>query len=418
MNTAATQNATPAPASPFAIQRQKQPTTVLELLSNDAFRGEIAKVLPKHLPAERMLRVALTTAKMNDKIAKANMTSFAAAMMKCSQYGLEPDGRNAHLIPFKCKDGTYDIQLIFDYKGLASLVRRSGDVSDIHCDVVYENDEFECTFGNGGALLHKPNLKSKREDRGDIYCAYSFVKLKDGSVSYEPMALWEVLDVMENSQGYKAFKAGYAKSSPWETSFAEMAKKTAFRRHTKWLPLSPETKEALMADDDTISDEERFNRAKKVSAEVVAPDFSMQSPSTDDDPTSSSPRTPETEAAGTIAQPAASTPPNPTLGEKTPRKKRAETTPPAQEQQQQAPPQTAEPTAIVPPAPHDGTRMGMVNAIRDAAEKAGVKEIAFMPAVYKMDLAAEGMLLTQLTAEMLQDIITYWTEIVTKTRAA
>jgi recombination protein RecT len=223
-----------------------------------AQKDEIARALPKHMNADRMIRVMLTAVNTTPKLLECSRESLLSALMKCSQYGLEPDGRHAHLIPYG-----KECQLIFDYKGLVNLVRRSGDVADIHCDVVYEKDDFSFGFGTGGGLVHKPNLKE--EDRGQITCAYSFVKLKDGSTSYEVMPWWEIEKVKEGSQGYQAFLKKYIKTSPWESNWAEMAKKTVFRRHSKWLPLSFEISEAIHMDDDRQS-EERFVRAKQVQA--------------------------------------------------------------------------------------------------------------------------------------------------------
>jgi recombination protein RecT len=227
-----------------------------------AQKQEIARALPRHMSADRMIRVMLTAVNTTPKLLLCSRDSLLSALMKCSQYGLEPDGRHAHLIPYK-KGNDYECQLIFDYKGLVNLVRRSGDVSDIHCDVVYEKDHFEYGFGTNGCLNHTPNLKE--QDRGEITCAYSFVKLKDGSTSFEVMPWWEIEKIKENSQGYQAFDKGFTKSNPWDSNWAEMAKKTVFRRHSKWLPLSFEISEAIHMDDDRQS-EERFARAKQVQA--------------------------------------------------------------------------------------------------------------------------------------------------------
>ena len=43
-------------------------------------------------------------------------------------------------------------------------------------------------------------------------------------------------------------------SGPWKTDWSEMAKKTVFRRCSKWLPMSPELADALDRDDDKIVD--------------------------------------------------------------------------------------------------------------------------------------------------------------------
>jgi recombination protein RecT len=41
-------------------------------------------------------------------------------------------------------------------------------------------------------------------------------------------------------------------SGPWVTDFAEMAKKTVFRRASKWIPLSSEIRDAYERDDDSL----------------------------------------------------------------------------------------------------------------------------------------------------------------------
>ena len=201
-------------------------------------KDQFALALPKHITADRFLRVALTSINKNPKLWTCSKESLLACLMDCSALGLEPDGRKAHLIPYgdKCT-------LIVDYKGLVDLARRSGEISDIHADVVCENDEFEYSFGTEGRLFHKPMLSH----RGSVLAAYSFAKLKDGSVSYEVMNL-EELDAIK-----KRSKAGT--SGPWVSDPREMQKKTVFRRHAKWLPVaSDKMQEVLDKDFDAPAD--------------------------------------------------------------------------------------------------------------------------------------------------------------------
>jgi len=49
--------------------------------------------------------------------------------------------------------------------------------------------------------------------------------------------------------------------------FNEMAKKTVFRRHSKWLPLSPELREKIEKDDEPLTEQERFAAAKPIIAD-------------------------------------------------------------------------------------------------------------------------------------------------------
>ena len=212
-----------------------KPTT-MDLLKGDAFKERIMNALPKHLAPDRMIAVALTCINKTPKLAQCDQGSFFQAMLSLSQLGLEPDGRRAHLIPYGDQ-----VQLIIDYKGLVELAMRSGQVSNIHADVVCENDVFE--YDMGDIKQHKIDFK---KERGEMYAAYSICTFKDGTRKCEVMSKSEVDKIRSRS---RAGKAG-----PWVTDFNEMAKKTAFRRLSKWLPLSPEVRDAFEKDDDVPRD--------------------------------------------------------------------------------------------------------------------------------------------------------------------
>ena len=200
------------------------------------YKGEFANVLPQILTPDRYVRVVLTALTKTPKLAQCDQASLMSALLDCASFGLEPDGRRAHLIPFGNK-----VQLIIDYKGLAELVMRSGLVSYIHADVVCENDTF--IEKNGQVVEHSINRK---EPRGEPYAVYSYVKLKDGNETYKILGKHEVEELRDkHSAGWKRDK----KSSPWTTSPNAMWMKTAFRQHCKWLPLSPEVRDAVEKDD-------------------------------------------------------------------------------------------------------------------------------------------------------------------------
>lgn len=205
---------------------------IQELLVSEGFKQKVALALPRHCTPDRFLRVACNALLRTPKLLNCSQASLMKALLDLSTFGLEPDGRRAHLIPFKD-----EVQLIIDYKGLAELVRRSGDVSYIHADVVGQNDFFDFQFGSGAKLVHRPKLNG----RGEIYAAYSFVRLKDGSEDFEIMGVDEIEKVKSRSKA--------AQNGPWVTDENEMRKKTVFRRHSKWLPLSPDVREAVEYDD-------------------------------------------------------------------------------------------------------------------------------------------------------------------------
>lgn len=229
-------------------ERPKQPMTIRGYLNSPGMLAEIAKVLPSHCTPERMVRVALTAITKTPKLASCTQESFFECLLNLSQWGLEPDGRRAHLIPYgnKC-------QLVIDYKGYVELAYRSGMAKNIHASVVYEGDLFD--YDRGKVRQHRPwqvrQDDGRPEDKGDVYAAYCIVEMGGGVEHHEVMWLDEIDGIRKRS------KAGT--SGPWVTDWNEMAKKTVFRRASKWIPMSAEIRDALDSDDD------RFDGVQAVS---------------------------------------------------------------------------------------------------------------------------------------------------------
>jgi recombination protein RecT len=248
MSNITTRGASTPPAKPAA--------TLESWLESDGFRAMVAKALPRHLTPDRFLRVALTAAMRVPKLAQCTQESVTQCLLQCSQFGLEPDGRRAHLIPFEDKRNNRTIcTLILDYKGLVELAMRSGLVSYLHADVVREGDLF--SYNLGEIREHVPWFlrrdRDKPDQAGQDIAVYAFARMRDGASAVAVMSIDEVYAIRDGSQGYKAWKAGYVKSSTWDpdnwVAEQEMKKKTALRRLTKMLPLSPEFRDAVEADD-------------------------------------------------------------------------------------------------------------------------------------------------------------------------
>ena len=210
---------------------------IKEWLSSPAMLSEIAKVLPKHITGERMLRVMLTCFLKTPKLAECSRESLTQALMTCSQAGLEPDGRLAHLIPYG-----NTCQVIFDWKGLVSLGLRNGFQS-IYADVVFDGDEFEAGVENGVKMLrHRPNWRGDRGEPILFYC----VTMKAGVLDYEVMSTAEVDAIRKRS------RAG--NNGPWVSDPLEMGKKCPIRRMSKRWDLLPEIRDIIYAEDDTPTD--------------------------------------------------------------------------------------------------------------------------------------------------------------------
>ena len=204
-------------------------------------QGEIAKALPSVMTPERFTRITLSALSANPQLAQTTQNSFLGAMMTAAQLGMEPNTPlgQAYLIPFKNK-GVLECQFQLGYKGLIDLAYRSGEVTTIQAQVVYENDEFEYALGLDPQLKHIPAMSN----RGEPIYFYAVFKTKDGGFGFEVMS---VEDVKLHAQKYsKSFNGAY---SPWKTNFEEMAKKTVLKKVLKYAPMKTDFARGLSADE-------------------------------------------------------------------------------------------------------------------------------------------------------------------------
>jgi recombination protein RecT len=191
----------------------------------------LQSVLPQHVTAERMSRIALNVIRTNPKLLQCDINSLMGGVMEAAKLGLEPGLMGqCYLIPFENrKANRIEAQFIVGYKGLIDLVRRSGQVSTIEARTVYENDVFDYEYGLDNSLKHKPTLTN----RGAAIAYYAVCKLKDGGSSFLVMSHQEM----------EQYRDKYAKSKkfgPWVDEFDAMARKTVLRQLIKYLPISVE----------------------------------------------------------------------------------------------------------------------------------------------------------------------------------
>lgn len=209
---------------------------------------EIAKVLPKHLNAERLLKIAQVAATTTPGLLECEVPSLIGAIGQCAQMGLEPNTvlGHAYLTPFnaKVKDANgrerwvKRVQVIIGYKGLIDLARRSGQIVSIAAHEVREKDHFELEYGLQEKLSHRPALTA----RGELTGFYAVAQLKGGGHAFEFMPVEDVRAIMKKSQS----KGEYG---PWKDHFVEMGRKTVIRRLAKYLPLSVEFQTAAALDE-------------------------------------------------------------------------------------------------------------------------------------------------------------------------
>lgn len=221
-----------------AIQKQQPDplATIGQVLKT--YQPSFQKLLPQHLSAERMFRVAMACIRTTPKLQQCSPTSLVSALMVASELGLEPGGARGllYLVPY----GTVATPIV-GYRGLIQLARNSGDLANVEARVVYERDKFEVEFGLEPKLLHKPALSDPGKERA----VYAIATMKDGSKQIEVMSVAEVDAIRARSRS--------GNNGPWVTDYGEMAKKTVVRRLMKYLPLSSERlQRAMELDGETV----------------------------------------------------------------------------------------------------------------------------------------------------------------------
>lgn len=204
-----------------------------------SWKERIERMLPDPRVIDQFMYAAeVQYGKNKQAFDKCTPVSLLNCMLTCAKYGILPDGRVAHLIPYG-----NECSLQFDYKGYIHVVIRDGVAKKVFCDVVCANDVFE--WENGAVKKHKITFP-----RGPILAAYCAITLTNGEIQYELIERDE-LDVIKSCS-----RGSTSPSSPWNKFFGEMAKKSAFRRATKWIKLSPDVQDAINADDESFDFEE------------------------------------------------------------------------------------------------------------------------------------------------------------------
>jgi recombination protein RecT len=198
-------------------------------------KAQIEAVIPKHLTADRLLKVALTMILKTPTLSRCSQESLLSSLITFAELGLEPGPMGlVYIVPFG------DVATpIIGFKGLIELARRSGQLSSIEARAVHAMDRFDFRYGLEPKLEHVP---SKAADPGPIEFVYCIARFKDGSYHVEVMSAAEVDKIRRGSRS--------GNSPAWKDHYEEMAKKTVVRRAAKYLPLSLEMARALEVDDE------------------------------------------------------------------------------------------------------------------------------------------------------------------------
>jgi recombination protein RecT len=244
----------PDPDSPQGFRRQLQQN-----------RDKVT--LPQGISMEAFENVVFSATVQNPDLLTADRQSLLLACLKAAQDGLLPNGRDAALVVFSTsvkEGGAWVSKKLVQYMpmvaGLRSKIWRAVNpkdgtpiVTSLQVGVVYkveaDNGHFRWERGTTPEVQHRPMLDIKEEEATDenIVAAYSIAKFADGTESCEVMRRFEIDKVRQVSQtGAVGKTVRFGKDQgkpipprgPWVDWFAEMAKKTVLRRHSKVLPMA------------------------------------------------------------------------------------------------------------------------------------------------------------------------------------
>lgn len=220
-----------------AVQSTKpnKPTDIRTYIQSDVVKKQIAMVLPKHLTADVMARVVCTAILKTPKLAECRIESLLQSIMLLSQFGMLPDGRSAHLIPFfNSKANCTDCQAIIDWKGKVARAQQNG-VENITADIVCLNDKFTWSTTKDG-LKFEHEVDWRNPERGEMFAAYVVWK-QAGQFQGVIMPKLEIDAIRKRSKS--------PDKGPWVTDYNEMAKKTVVHRASKLWPLDAAFRDAI-----------------------------------------------------------------------------------------------------------------------------------------------------------------------------
>lgn len=159
------------------------------------------------------------------KCATSNPLSLVNALknVALTNSTLNPVLKQGYLVPF---GGA--ITFMPSYMGLVDVLANNGLVKKIEAHPVFKGEEFEIKHGSQEGIFHKPNPWGKR-DKENLQGCYYFVVLTDGTEMFDTMSVEEIEKIRKRAPSAKS-------SSPWDTDYIEMAKKTLIRRAFKLIP--------------------------------------------------------------------------------------------------------------------------------------------------------------------------------------
>jgi len=201
----------------------------------DRLKPQMGMALPKHMNADRMVRLAMTAFSTTPALQRCSFQSIAGSVMTAAQMGLEPGiGGQGYLIPYK-----ETCTFVPGWKGLVDLVARSGRAT-VWTGAVRLGDEFDYQLGDAPFCRHRPDEDGN--DTGKFTHVYAIGRVRDAAMPV--IEVWSRKKIERHLAQYnKVGGKHYALKD--ENNLEMYARKVALLQVLKYMPSSIELQNAI-----------------------------------------------------------------------------------------------------------------------------------------------------------------------------
>jgi recombination protein RecT len=202
----------------------------------DKYKGQIALALPKHISADRMVRLAMTSFSQNAALQKCDMNSIFASVVIAAQLGLEIGvGGQGYLVPYGTK-----ATFVPGWQGLVDLVSRAGRAT-VWTGAVYKGDEFDWALGDRPFIKHRP--AGDGDSWKDISHVYAVGRV-NGS-EHPVIEVWTMDRIVRHLNKFNKVGARHYALEKNGQNMEMYARKVALLQVLKYMPKSVEVQRAF-----------------------------------------------------------------------------------------------------------------------------------------------------------------------------
>lgn len=178
-----------------------------------------------------MLTSALVVVQRTPDILKCTFESFVLCLLQSAETDLWPgSAEEVGYVPKEIK-GVWTVCFWPMYKGHLKHMYATGQYTNISCQMVRENDEFDFNEGSKPFIHFKRSLKSDAE-RGKEVCGFFSADFVNGGRQIEIVSMDYLAKVEAQSPSSRS------DFSPWKRWPESMKRKTCLKVGQKWCPKS------------------------------------------------------------------------------------------------------------------------------------------------------------------------------------